>query len=229
MSLTALRSLRSTLSDTGDNGSYFVNELITEFLALVGTEHVLTVVYSKEENAMVKRANKKVIRHIRHVCLDRRTKSNWRKTLPIAQRIINSHYSARTGISPADIMFGKSLDLDSGIFSKIPEDEMYAKGSLSTHMAELLKTQSDMIVRHKQIIQKGDINHTSESSLSFLSRASVLAYTLVLANASMCVVQTLAIRNLPEHIAVRDINSTYESQNPAVIRIQICLSGEYFR
>ena len=46
-------------------------------------------------------------------------------------------------------MFGKSLDLDRGIFSEIPEDEMYAKGSLSTHMAELLKTQSNMIERHK--------------------------------------------------------------------------------
>ena len=61
-------------------------------------------------------------------------------------------------------MFGKSLDLDRGIFSKIPKDEMYAKGSLSTHMAELIKTQSDMIERHKQIIQKGDIDHTSESA-----------------------------------------------------------------
>ena len=58
-------------------------------------------------------------------------------------------------------MFGKSLDLDRGIFSEILEDEMYAKGSLSTHMAELLKPQWDMIERHKQIIQKGDINHTS--------------------------------------------------------------------
>ena len=38
-----------------DNGSRFVNELISEFLALVDTEHVLTVAYSKEENAMVKR------------------------------------------------------------------------------------------------------------------------------------------------------------------------------
>ena len=29
-----------------DNGSHFVNELITEFLALVGTEHKLTIAYS---------------------------------------------------------------------------------------------------------------------------------------------------------------------------------------
>ena len=80
------------------------------------------------------------------------------------QRIINSHYSERTGVSPADIMFGKSLDLDRGVFLEIPEDEMYAKGSLSTHMTELLKTQSDMIECHKQIIQKVDINHTLKTA-----------------------------------------------------------------
>ena len=54
-----------------DNGSHFVNELITEFLALVGTEHVLTLAYPKEENTVVERANKEVYRHIRHVCFDR--------------------------------------------------------------------------------------------------------------------------------------------------------------
>ena len=117
-----------------------MNELITEFLALVGTEHVLTVAYSKEEKAMVERANKRVNKHVRYVCFDRRIKSTWRQTLPIAQRISNSRYSERKGVSPADIMFGKALDLDRGIFSALPEDQMYATGSLSTHMANLLKT-----------------------------------------------------------------------------------------
>ena len=72
---------------------------------------------------MVERTNKEINRHISHVCFDRRTKSNWKQTLPIAQRIINSHYSEHTDVSPADIMFGKALDLDRGIFSDIPEDE----------------------------------------------------------------------------------------------------------
>ena len=68
-----------------DNGSHFVNELIKEFLTLVGVDHKLTVAYSKEENSMVERANKEVNRHIRHICFDRRTKDNWKQTLPIAQ------------------------------------------------------------------------------------------------------------------------------------------------
>ena len=131
-----------------------MNKLITEVLALVGIEHVLTVAYSKEENAKVERANKEVNRHVRHVCFDRRIKSNWRQTLSIAQKIINFHFSERTGVSPADIMFGKALDLDRGILSALPEDQMNAKGSLSSHMVNLSKTQSEMIERCRQIIQR---------------------------------------------------------------------------
>ena len=82
---------------------------------------------------MVERANNEVNRHVRHVCFDRRMKSTWRQTLPIAQRIINSHYSERTGISAADIMFSKTLDLDRGIFSALSEDQMYATGSQYPH------------------------------------------------------------------------------------------------
>ena len=40
-----------------DNGSHFVNEFITEILVFSGTEHVLTVAYSKKENAMNERVN----------------------------------------------------------------------------------------------------------------------------------------------------------------------------
>ena len=40
---------------------------------------------------------------------------------------------------------------------------MYAKGSLSTHMANLLKIQKEMMERHKQIIQKGDKTHSSDT------------------------------------------------------------------
>ena len=88
----------------------------------MGTEHVLTVTYSKKENAMVERANKDVNRHVRHVYFERRIKLNWRQTLPLALGIINSHYSECTGVSPADIIFDKALDLDRSL-SALPEDQ----------------------------------------------------------------------------------------------------------
>ena len=42
----------------------------------------------------------------------------------------------------------------------MPEDFTYPKGSLSSHMAKMLKTQSAMIELHKQRIQKSDEKHT---------------------------------------------------------------------
>jgi transposase InsO family protein len=50
-----------------DNGSQFVNETISELFKLIGTEHVLTMAYSKEENAIVERANKELMRHLRAI------------------------------------------------------------------------------------------------------------------------------------------------------------------
>jgi hypothetical protein len=38
-----------------DNGSQFVNELLTEFFKLIDTEHVRTLAYSKEENVLIKK------------------------------------------------------------------------------------------------------------------------------------------------------------------------------
>jgi hypothetical protein len=53
-----------------DNGSQFVNELITEFTKLIGTEHITTMAYSKEENAMVERSNKETMRHLRNLIFE---------------------------------------------------------------------------------------------------------------------------------------------------------------
>ena len=116
---------------------------------------------------MVERANKEVNRHVRHICFDRRTKENWRQTLPIAQRIINSHFSERTNISPSHILFGQAVDLDRGIFSAIPESSTHPSGTLSTHMAKMLKTQSIMIELHRERIQKGDAEHTATGKKSY--------------------------------------------------------------
>jgi hypothetical protein len=160
-----------------DNGSHFVNELIAEFLELVGVHHQFTVAYSKEENAIVERANKEVNRNVRHICYDRRTKSDWRNTLPIAQRILNAHHSKRTRISPASILFGNAVDLDRGIFLPMPEHTQ-SSTSLGPHMAKMLKTQSTMMELHRERLQKGDEEHLEKGSSEY-TQFDVGAYVLL--------------------------------------------------
>lgn len=99
-----------------DNGTQFVNDLIREFLHSIGTEHILTLAYSKEENSIVERANKEVGRHLRNVLFHKNVLSNWSMFLPLVQRIFNAEVHESLGVSPAQILFGNAITLDRGIF-----------------------------------------------------------------------------------------------------------------
>jgi transposase InsO family protein len=60
-----------------DRGSHFVNEVITEFTSLVGTS---------QQNSIVERANKEIIRHIRSLTFESNSVEDYQLTLPIVQR-----------------------------------------------------------------------------------------------------------------------------------------------
>ena len=55
-----------------DRGTAFHNELVSELIHMCRAEHELTIAYSKEENAIVERANQEVIRHLRALLFDKR-------------------------------------------------------------------------------------------------------------------------------------------------------------
>jgi hypothetical protein len=101
---------------TSDMGSHCVKAVIEESLRHIGTQHILTLSYSKEENAIVERANKEVNRHLRALTFDTITVDDYRLCVPIVQRILNSSYNERTGISPAELLFGNAVKLDRGLF-----------------------------------------------------------------------------------------------------------------
>ena len=99
-----------------DRGSHFVNETITQFLAMVGTQQCLTLAYSSQQNAIVERVNKEINRHIRSLTFDTNSVDDYAMTLPIVQRILNAAYSDRTKISASQLLFGNALNLDRGLF-----------------------------------------------------------------------------------------------------------------
>ena len=99
-----------------DNGTQLVNETIGELLELVGSEHRLSLPDSKEENGIVERANKEVMRHLRALTLDLKSTSDWSVYLPLVQRIMNASVHSSIGMSPAQLLFGNAVTLDRGIF-----------------------------------------------------------------------------------------------------------------
>jgi transposase InsO family protein len=141
-----------------DRGSHFVNSIIEEFLTLVGTEHCLTLSYSKEENALVERANKEVNRHLRAFTFDTNSVDNWRLSLPMVHRIMNATFTDRTKLSSAKILFADALDLDRSIFAP-PREVPRGTTPLSDYMIKLIALQDNIITIARNNIAFADSIH----------------------------------------------------------------------
>ena len=98
-----------------DNGTQFVNDVIDHFIKLFGAQHLLTIPHSKQENAIVERANKEVMRHLRHWLFDKNIIDEWENAIAMIQRIINTAVHSSTGHSPAQIIYGNRVNLDRNI------------------------------------------------------------------------------------------------------------------
>jgi len=133
-----------------DGGSQYVNTIISELLTLIGIEHEITIAYSKEENSIVERSNKEVLRHLRNIIFEKHILSSWSHYLPLVQRIINSSVHSALGVSPAQILFGNVIDLDRSLFPTAKEFSIsYANLSLSKFASDLIVAQ-DIIIKKAQ-------------------------------------------------------------------------------
>jgi transposase InsO family protein len=99
-----------------DNGSQYVNSLISEILRIMGIESTLTIAYSHEQNGIIERANKEIMRHLKNMIFEKNIHYEWHLYLPLVQRIINSSVNSSIGVAPAQLLFGKAINLDRGLF-----------------------------------------------------------------------------------------------------------------
>lgn len=100
-----------------DNGTEFINQTIKSIIRLIGSSYLRTIPHSHEENGLVERANKEILRHIRSFCFDTGIeRENWPSILPHIQRILNSTKHSITQVEPAKLMFGMLANLEHGIF-----------------------------------------------------------------------------------------------------------------
>jgi transposase InsO family protein len=122
-----------------DGGSQYDNDLVNALVSHVGCEKITTHPYSSEENGLVERANKEVVRFLRGLMYDEpeiREKLNLSVHLPVVMRIMNTNYQSRLGCSPVDIVFGGQLDFEPGMF--LPEEEK-AAGSVDIPVSEYMQ------------------------------------------------------------------------------------------
>ena len=101
-----------------DNGPQFANKDITELCELSDVQLVTVLSYSKEENSIVERINKEVMRHVRAFVYEWNT-SDYDKIVEMVsqvQRICNANRTTPNMTSPAQLLFGNAINLDRGIF-----------------------------------------------------------------------------------------------------------------
>jgi hypothetical protein len=139
-----------------DRGSHFVNEVITEFTSLVGTQRCLTLAYSSQQNSIVERVNKEINRHIRSLTFEFNSIEDDQLTLPIVQRILNAAYSDRTHLSSSQTYTeAYAINLHRSLF--LPPVERPTQG-------HPLLVQDEVMERACTILQESDNLHTATSS-----------------------------------------------------------------
>ena len=133
-----------------DNGTQFTATDIKWLCTTIGTEQVHTKAYSKQENAIVERANKEVMRHLRALIHDTKLKDDWHDYLPLVQRIMNTSYHSSIGTSPAKIIFGDSNRLDNSFV--LPHGSRTLEG---VHIDVSLQAWADrMRVKQNRLIKR---------------------------------------------------------------------------
>ena len=102
-----------------DQGSQYCNNLISSLTHSFKIKHDLSIAYSKQQNGVVERVNKEVNRHIQMLCSQPDQSKSWSDILPLVQRNINSSNHVATGFSPAQLVFGGSVDHRRALFPTI--------------------------------------------------------------------------------------------------------------
>jgi transposase InsO family protein len=183
--LTAARALLQHVGRYGvpsrirsDRGPQFVNSIVEELARLFGSEHELTTAYSKEENAIVERANKEVMRHLRAIIFNDKILSTWSMDqLPFVQRILNAEEKESTGVSPAELLFGNAVKLSKNLLIPAYELEQTVSTNLSERMSDMLKTQTRLIEVAQETQLANDAYHISSFEPGF-SEFPINSYVL---------------------------------------------------
>ncbi len=145
-----------------DKGPALISNLMKDFMALVGTEHVNTMEASKEENSTVERLNREVMRHLRNLVFDRQVFDKWSHMLPFINRILITTIHSGTGVSPAEVMFGSSVQLERDIISHLLSDELTALQK--TYITNMWAYQQSLISKARENLQAKDAKHMVKKS-----------------------------------------------------------------
>lgn len=139
---------------TSDNGSQFVNDLISDLCKLTLSHHNESIAYSKQSNAMVERANKEVMRHLRAYIMELKSFDKWGVLLPLVQRIMNNHVHTTLGCAPADLVIKTSAGVTQAMLTAGRHNTNVGKWG-----SDVLAIQNKLLTKALIFQQSIDANH----------------------------------------------------------------------
>ena len=157
-----------------DNSTQFKNALHKELYRLSDIEHLLTCPHSHEENAIIERENKEIVRHVRAIVFDKDIVTEWTRTTPLVERIINSEPVDAIKASPAEIL---GINLDRHIFNSDAKHNDTPE-KLSTWVANRLQLQHKVTAAAKKYQLQKDTKHMAGKNPQ-LTAFAVNSYVLV--------------------------------------------------
>jgi hypothetical protein len=161
-----------------DGGTEFSNNGISELFAMCGMHNTKTLAYSKEENSMVERANKEVMRHLRNILFETNVTKNWEDHLGTIMKIMNHQKRGSQFPSPASILFGDSLREDEFMF--IPTEAMMVDGAqlqLTSWASNMILQQQVILELAKAIQNEKDMAHLAKQN-PYVTQFAIGSYVL---------------------------------------------------
>jgi transposase InsO family protein len=159
-----------------DNGSQFQNKLHDELHTLIGVDKLRTTPYSHEENGIVERANKEILRHVRSILFDKGIHKEWHLAIPIVQRILNSQNSSITGCAPAELILTNAPNLDQGIYMT-PQPSTIDNDTLSAWHSKRIDLQQRVLAsvnKHRLELEAEKLSHSSTNPTAYAEGSYVL-------------------------------------------------------
>jgi transposase InsO family protein len=147
-----------------DNGTQFVNKIHEELYALTGIDKRNTTPESHEENGIVERANKEILRHVRSILFDKGIHKEWNIVIPMVQRMLNSQISSVTGCTPAELVFTNASNLEQGIYLPVQNND---KINLSEWHSKRLALQKKVLEVAQQNLHEIEEEKLRKTPLEF--------------------------------------------------------------
>jgi len=166
-----------------DGGPEFANAIVRCLLALTGSEHLMIMPGSHEENSIVERGIQELLRHLTAIVNEMRIRDRWSTILPLANRILNTQIHKATGVAPYQIVYGLSGNLDAQLLYPIEKEfapfDIEKAGSYMDHMMNM----QSLVLEVASTTQKSnDLYHLKRSEFNHRTLTEFPINSYVLAN-----------------------------------------------